>query len=107
MMWFNKSVTTESEKNINNLFFKITQLRFFCIKEQPRATAAASVQKVDHQNRTGNGRLIKLLNDYQSIILLRLYQLHLGRYYHLISQMCIATGCPQTAERQSTFKHRY
>lgn len=32
-MRFNQSVTTESEKNINNLFFKITQLRFLFIKK--------------------------------------------------------------------------
>lgn len=78
MSWFNQSVTTESKKNINNLFFKINSINFF-YEKRARATAAAAITKVDHLKRTGNGRLIKLSNDYQSIILFRrVPRLHLG-----------------------------
>lgn len=45
------------------------------MKRQARATAAAS-PKIGTPH--WNGQLIKLLNDNQSIILLRVYQLHLG-----------------------------
>lgn len=77
MMRFNQSVTTESEKNINNLFFKITQLRFFYMKNG-LVLRRHQAHKVDRQNRNGYARLNKFLNDYQSIIPLRVYQLHLG-----------------------------
>lgn len=65
-MRFNQSVTTESEKNINNLFFKITQLRFLFIKKS-LARRREQKQNIERQKRIGIARLIKVSNGYQSI----------------------------------------